>query len=128
MVRQDVNLKVRMKKIEQREPYQLQQIIGIMSEEISENGFTNRDYCLYAIEGVLSPELICYLEVSPTISDDDEIYPSFVAQKSLNLLYYGQQFEDVLINVLTQKKNPTIDDYILALNYYSKYDTFKDFG
>ena len=59
---------------------------------------------------------------------DEEIYPNFIIEESLSLLYYGQQFEDVLINVLEQKNNPTIDDYILALDYYSRYDTFKDFG
>ncbi|QSI04520.1 DUF7716 domain-containing protein [Treponema pedis] len=114
--------------MELRKPYQLQEIIDIMSKEIDEKGFTNRNFCLYASEDILKPELICYLELSPTISDDDEeIYPSFTIQKSLSLLYYGQQFEDVLMNVLGQKNAPTIDDYILALDYYSKYDTFKDF-
>jgi len=43
------------------------------------------------------------------------------------LLYYGEQFEDVLMNVLEKKNIATIDDYILALDYYSKHDAFKDF-
>lgn len=35
-------------------------------------------------------------------------------------------FEDVLLNVLDQKDNPAIEDYISALDYYSKNDTFKE--
>jgi hypothetical protein len=115
--------------LELGKPYQLQQVIDVISKDIRTNGFTNTNFCLYANEDILKPELICYLELSPTISDDDEeIYPNFIIKKSLNLLYYGQQFEDVLMNVLEQKNEATIDDYILALDYYSKHDTFKDLG
>jgi hypothetical protein len=114
--------------LELRKPYQLKQIIDVMSKDIHKNGFTNTNFCLYANENILKPELTCYLESSPTISDDDEeIYPDFIIKESLNLLYYGQQFEDVLMNVSEQNNDATIDDYILALDYYSKHDTFKDF-
>ena len=68
---------------------------------------------------------MCYLEISPAISDDDkEVYPNFVVKEFLELLYYGEQCEDVLMNVLAQKENSTINEYIPALDYYSKYDTF----
>lgn len=117
-----------MKSLELRKPYQLQQVIDVISKEIHKNGYTNANFCLYSYEDILKPELICYLELSPIISDDDEeIYPTFIRIKSLELLYYGQQFEDVLMNVLKQKNDATINDYILALDYYSKHDTFKYF-
>lgn len=117
-----------MNSLELRKPYQLQQIIEAISENIHKNGFTNSNFCLYANYDILKPELICYLDSYPIISDDDEeIFPDFVKEKSLSLLYYGEQFEDVLMNVLEQKNSPIIDDYISALDYYSKYDTFKDF-
>lgn len=111
-----------------RKAYQLQQIIDIASKEIRENGFTDEDYCLYSHENILTSEVVFYLETSPTISDDDkEVYPDFVVMESLELLYYGEPFEDVLMNVQAQKENPTINEYISALDYYSKYDTFMDF-
>ena len=116
-----------MGKINLQEPYQLSKIIEIISKEIKEGGFTDENYCLYACDETLKPELICYLDVYPIVSDnEEEVYPDFIIKESLNLLYYGEQFEDVIMNVLEQKNNPIIDDYILALNYYSKYDTFKD--
>ena len=117
-----------MKSLELRKPYQLQQIIDVISKDIHKCGLEGTIFCLYANEDILKPELVCYLESYPTISDDDEeIYPDFIIKESLDLLYYGEQFEDVLMNVLEQKNDAIIDDYILALDYYSKYDTFKDF-
>ena len=47
--------------------------------------------------------------------------------ESLELLYYGEQFEDVLMNVQSQIEEPTTDEYISALDYYSKHDVFMDF-
>lgn len=117
-----------MNELELRKPYQLQQIIDLISKEIEKNGLTNKNFCLYANEDILKPDLICYLESYPAVSDDDEeIYPIFIRKESLNLLYYGQQFEDVLMNVLGQKDNPSINDYILALDHYCIHDTFKNF-
>ena len=117
-----------MEDLELRKPYQLQQLIDTLSKRLNADGFTDANFCLYANESTLTSELICYLEFYPTISDDDEeIYPDFVIQNSLELLYYGQQFEDVIINILNQKIDANIDDYISGLDYYSKHDTFKDF-
>lgn len=59
------------------------------------------------------------MELYPTIDDnDEEVYPDFVRDKSLDLFYYGQQFEDVLMSVFDQKETASINDYINALNYY----------
>ena len=117
-----------MKNLELRKPYQLQQIIEAISENIHKNGFTNSNFCLYANDDIIKPELICYLDSYPIISDDDEeIFPDFVKEKSLSLLYYGEQFEDVLMNVSSQKDSASINDYINGLNYYMKHDTFMDF-
>lgn len=120
-----------MKILELRKSYELQSIINIVSTYIRKNDdFTNDNYCLYteAVINIGTPELICYLEEDATITDDDEeIYPDLVQEKSLKLFYRGSQLEDVIMNVLEQKKNAEIDDYIIALDYYSKYDTFKDF-
>lgn len=106
-----------MKNLELRKPYQLQEIIDSISKDILDNGFTDANYCLYSNEDIAKLELLCYLE----------LYPDFVKEKSLKLFYYGQQFEDVLINVSNQKGSASINDYIEGLNYYMKHDTFMDF-
>ncbi len=67
---------------------------------------------------MLTPEVVCYLETYPTISSDDkDVYPNFVVMESLELLYYGEQFEDVLMNVQNQIEEPTTDEYISALSF-----------
>ena len=77
---------------------------------------------------MLTPEVVCYLETYPVISKDDkDVYPNYVVMESLELLYYGEQFEDVLMNVQSQIEEPTTDEYISALDYYSKHDVFMDF-
>ena len=117
-----------MKELELRKPYRLQEIIEIVSKNIANNGFTDSNYCLYSNEGTAQLNQLCYLELYPTIDDnDEEVYPDFVRDKSLDLFYYGQQFEDVLMSVFDQKETASINDYIDALNYYMENDTFMDF-
>jgi len=118
-----------MKKIEFKKTYSLCQLIDIVKTNIQENGLTDNNFCLYTKENenIAHSNLICYLENYPTISDDDEeVYPDFVVEKSLELFYDGRQFEDVIMNVLHQKSTATIDEFILGLNYYTKNDTFLD--
>ncbi len=119
-----------MENLEFKEAYLLSQLIDIIKTSIKEKGLSDTDFCLYTKEedGDARPNLICYLEQYPTISDEDEeIYPDFVVEQSLELFYYGQQFEDVIMNVLHQKNNATTDDFILGLNHYMQNDTFYDF-
>lgn len=117
-----------MKELELRKAYRLQEIIEIVSKNIANNGFTDSNYCLYSNEDIVQPNQLCYLELYPTIDDnEEEVYPDFVRDKSLDLFYYGQQFEDVLMSVFEQKETASINDYIDALNYYMKNDTFMDF-
>ncbi|WP_298479623.1 hypothetical protein [uncultured Maribacter sp.] len=96
---------------------------------MEKNGFSNENYNLYAKEfvEVADSDLICYLDVGPTITnEDEEVYSDFVIENSLELYYDGQQFEDVLSNVLHQKSDATIDIFISAVNYYDDNDTFLD--
>ena len=91
----NIHIVLRKMRIDLRKAYQLQEIIAIISKEISENGFTDEDYCLYSHEDMLTPEVVCYLETYPTISSDDkDVYPNFVVMESLVLLYYGEQCKD----------------------------------
>lgn len=59
--------------IEFRKRYKLSQIIYVISKDIEKNGFKNTNFCLYINEDeeIANPDLICYLELNPTITDDD---------------------------------------------------------
>ena len=70
-----------MKELELRKPYRLQEIIEIVSKNIANNGFTDSNYCLYSNEGTAQLNQLCYLELYPTIDDnDEEVYPDFVRE------------------------------------------------
>ncbi|EAM1821449.1 hypothetical protein D3M43_23410, partial [Salmonella enterica subsp. enterica serovar Infantis] len=87
------------------------------------------NFCLYTkeYESSARADLICYLEMYPVISDDDdEVYPEFVINNSLELFFYGDQFLDVLRNISTQKENPSMEDFIAGLNFYLENDNFID--
>ncbi len=130
MAKQVVKHKIDMGNLELKKGYQLSQIIEIIKSNLEKNGFSNADFELYTKEYVKNahPNLICYLDIGPTITDDDdEIYPDFVRDNSLEFYFYGQQFEDVISSVLDQKKNPTVGEFVSALNYYTENDAFLDF-
>jgi hypothetical protein len=118
-----------MKEIKLRHPYKLEQLIKLIAKGINENGFTNANFCLYTreYEEVAAVDLICYMELNPTINvEDEEEYPVFVVEHALELFYDGQQFEDVLFNVLHQKSEASINDFLAGLNYFMEHDTFID--
>ena len=120
-----------MDKLEFKKAYTLAHLISVIKTKIKESGLTDSDFCLYSLEdneNIKDANCVCYLGSYPIISDEDEeVYPDFVVEKSLELFYDGRQFEDVIMNVLHQKSTANIDEFILGLNYYTENDTFLDF-
>lgn len=106
--------------------FQKEITLGQLIDDITKNGFKSDNFCLYTKEytSIADENLIVYLERYPTIDDDEEQYPNYVTNNGLELFYYGEQFEDVLTNILHQKKNATVGDFISGLNYYLDNDAF----
>lgn len=88
------------------------------------------DLCVYAEEdvGEISERLACYLDGYPVVVKDTEAYSDFVRANNLELLYYGQQFKDVVDYVYGHKPSATSGDVVAALNHYMDYDDFLDFS
>ncbi|MCD5970557.1 DUF7716 domain-containing protein [Pseudomonas quasicaspiana] len=86
------------------------------------------DLCLYTDEEteILTPETICYLDCYPEVINDEDVHSEFVASNGLELLYYGEQFNDVLRNIYEQKQTADVDIVIRALNHYMDNDDFLD--
>ncbi|WP_432756677.1 DUF7716 domain-containing protein, partial [Enterobacter cloacae] len=59
-----------------------------------------------------------------TSDDDEEVYPDFVVENSLELFFYGEQFIDVLHNISIQREKPSVEDFISGLNFYLENDNF----
>ncbi|BFT80261.1 hypothetical protein GXP72_05640 [Enterobacter sp. SES19] len=92
-------------------------------------GNTLDDFCVYTkeYEAFAKEELVCYLDNYPVISDnDEEVYPDFVVDNSLELFFYGDQFIDVLHNISIQREKPSVADFISGLNFYLENDNFKE--
>jgi hypothetical protein len=87
---------------------------------------TDDIFCLYVEDDLASitKDAVCYLERYPSVVNDEDVYPQFVLDNALELFYYGEQFEDVIDNLLRQKGNPLIEDFIAALDYYLSNDNF----
>ena len=86
------------------------------------------DLCLYSTDAAdrIRADLVCYLDDYPDVINDKDHYSTFVTTKNLHLLYYGEQFKDVMVNALTQKPQASIGEIIEALNYYMENDDFLD--
>lgn len=59
---------------------------------------------------------------------DNEISPKSVIEKGFEYLYSGEMIRMVCRNLMRQKPDAKVDDFALALDYYSKNDGFLDFG
>lgn len=89
----------------------------------------NDNFCLYGeSDDILKADGYYYIADYPDADDyDNEIYPQIVRSKGLHYLYSGQQFADVIDSVVEQKPLASLDEFVNALNYYSKNDNFLDF-
>ncbi|WP_320725524.1 hypothetical protein AB3N45_05790 [Enterobacter cloacae] len=111
-----------MSQLEYRKTYGLD---GLIYKIMGRNTLGN--FCVYTrkYEASAKEELVCYLESYPAIIDDDEeVYPDFVVENSLELFFYGEQFIDVLYNISIQREKPSVDDFISGLNFYLENDNF----
>ena len=102
----------------------LKQIIEQMRVDES----SSDDFCLYGKEdGELALDRFYWVSDYPDVVDDRDVYPMDVAKQDLQLVYYGEQFLDVLSVVLEEKPDASFQDLVEALNYYQEHDNFMPF-
>lgn len=119
--------------LEKQVEYRLSDVITIFSNMIIENGvdnfLDNVDFCLYTTDfvDIASDDTVCYLDDYPDIDDnDEEIYTDFVTERKLVMFYSGEQFEDVIGHMISQKIDVSIEDFMSGINYYREHDDFLD--
>lgn len=79
-----------MSQLEYKKAYNLDELISKVMSKYEQDNF-----CLYTMEYESSAraDLVCYLEMYPIISDDDEeIYPDFVNNNSLEFFSMEKNF------------------------------------
>ena len=95
---------------------------AVKSEEL------DNDFCVYAREnGELNFQDSYLLADYPQVVDDKDVYPRQVREQELELIYYGEDFADVLLSVMEQKAEAIDQEYLQALIYYYEHDDFMDF-
>ena len=78
----------------------LEQII----KQVIADQLTSDDFCLYDKEdGELALDSLYWVSDYPEVVEDRDVYPTDVAEQDLQLVYYGEQFLDVLTVVLEEK-------------------------
>ena len=104
--------------------FSLKQIIEQMRVDES----SSDDFCLYGKEdGELALDRLYWVSDYPDVVEDRDVYPTDVAEQDLQLVYYGEQFFDVLSVALEEKPDASPQDLLEALNYYNQHDNFKPF-
>ena len=102
----------------------LEQIIEQMRVDES----SSDDFCLYGKEyGELALDRLYWISDYPDVVDDRDVYPTDVAEQDLQLVYYGEQFLDVLTVALEEKPDASPQDLVEALKYYHQHDSFMPF-
>ena len=103
--------------------------LGDIVKSVVDNFNFGDEFCIYGDLLPLKGGKTYLIDDFPGVDgNDQEIYPDSVRERGLNYLYSGQQFADVVKNLVGQIRNPGINDFELALDYYSKNDCFLDFG
>ena len=102
----------------------LEQII----EQVRVDESFSDDFCLYGKEdGVLALDRLYWVSDYPDVVEDRDVYPTDVAEQDLQLVYYGEQFFDVLSVALEEKPDASPQDLVEALKYYHQHDNFMPF-
>lgn len=97
-------------------------------EQVRMDKLVSDDFCLYGKEeGELRLNSLYWVSDYPDVVEDCDIYPTEVAGKKLQLVYYGEQLIDVLTVALEEKPDASPQDLVAALNYYQQHDSFMPF-
>ncbi|TDN51106.1 MULTISPECIES: DUF7716 domain-containing protein [Buttiauxella] len=99
-------------------------IIAIKNTNFNQGSY----FCLYSKDSMepLASSSVCFVDEYPKERGGEDVFPEDVVNNDLELCYYGEQFVDVINNVVSQVNDPPISVFIDALNYYMDNDDFLD--
>lgn len=87
------------------------------------------NFCIYTEQyaPLLKHDTECYIDRYPDGDENgNDVYPLFVREKKLSLVYYGEHFLNVIDVALDKKEDIHVDDVLRSLNYYSENDDYLD--
>ena len=115
--------------LEQRTAWRMSDIIKEIclkyEERDAKKVFADYGWCVYAKEDIETLDAECFIDESPYINEDDEeIYPAFVCENHLQLVFKGDLVQDVVMSCLDQKDDVSLEKIMEAILYYYRQDTF----
>lgn len=118
--------------IEKYKWYQFTEVLDILKKLYIDGGdkglWNNRGWCLYAKDGKVILESLCYVDDYPDIDDDtdEETYSSTVKKNQLEIKSRDEMLQDVVSSALYHKKNATNEELLKAFHFYNEKDNFLD--
>ena len=83
------------------------------------------DFCIYGDDKIpLNLKNTYLVSDYPVVINGRDDYPYDVKEKKLNLVYYGEQFIDVICSALEQKTSVSEQELVEALIFYYQNDNF----
>ncbi|CCN84311.1 Conserved hypothetical protein [Vibrio nigripulchritudo SFn27] len=98
---------------------------------IESNDLNLGTFCIYTTNSdvIISERTDVYIDDYPTGDEEGEdLFSDFVIEHNLELLYYGDQFVDVINNLRAQNVPLTIENIIIAANFWLENDNFFTFS
>ncbi|MCC9041942.1 hypothetical protein LNQ81_04395 [Myroides sp. M-43] len=84
-------------------------------------------YAIYAVEDEVDEDLAIYVGEPVEVTDnDEEIYPSEVIEQEMWYLCSDEDIQDVVDLAISQKPSATMEELVMALDYYLTIDDFID--
>lgn len=102
--------------------------LGQIIEQVRVDQLVSDGFCLYGKEeGELKLDSLYWVSDYPDVVEDRDVYPADATDQHFQLVYYGEQFFDVLAVALEEKPDASLQDLVDALNYYQQHDSFMPF-
>ncbi|EHO05633.1 DUF7716 domain-containing protein [Myroides odoratimimus] len=85
-------------------------------------------YAIYAVEDEADVELEIYVGDPVEVTEDnEEVYPDAVTELDMWYLCSDEDIQDVVDLAVSQKPTVTVEELVMALDYYLTIDDFIDF-
>ena len=123
-----------------RKPYKMSELIELATKDFWEINtstkerqglcpdiFYNMDVYTfpYKDDFSITADLICFIEEPTYVTDEDEeIFSDFVIENNLEFLYSGENFVSVIQVAFSQKRYPSMEEFLDSLNFYREHDAF----
>ena len=116
--------------LEKNKEYKFYEIIeyikGIYSKAGELEVYKDNNWCVYSKERNIDLNSCCYIYEYPEIDDDtdEEVFPKYITNNDLQLIYRDELLQDVIIVALKKYKYISNEKLLQFIKYYDENDCF----